>query len=815
VSQTLSTAVVLLLALSPAPIGEASPIQAAHPPAGAAVRAGDVAPESLWHELGSSNPARRAADEPSDLPLDESLSRAYRLDEPALAALLSRAPLEGTESARQAGLVVPLPLPDGSFGRFRVEESPIIVPELVGDYPELRAYAGRGVDDPTATMRCDLTPAGFRAMIISASGTVYVDPYRRGDTTRYVSYDKRGYRGKGRDFRCLSPDGGDPEVEALEEAGKAIAAATGDVRRTYRLSIATTAQYSQYHGGNPAAAVFQTVNRINLIFQRELSIGFLWAPNPAILFTAEPDGFSNGDVEKMIDQNQTKHDAVVGSANYDIGHVFGTTGGSGEGMADKGVCQAGLKARGVSCDSDPEGVFDVDFVAHEIGHQFGASHTFNATTSGCSGNKVASSAYEPGSGTTIMSYAGACGANDVADNADDYFHVKSYQQIVAYTTGSLVKNCPEVGPTSNTPPSVNAGVDFTIPRETPFTLTATGQDTDGDALTYCWEQYDLGADTDNAKKPLFRSRYPSEDRRRGLPDVYDLWVGSPSPWEKLPTVDRTMKFRCTVRDGFGGAAFDEVKVTVAGSPFKVTYPNTATTWPVGATRIVTWKVESPKIAQSVDVWLWHGDDYVSLAAGVPNDGSQAIKVPNTPGTECRVLVQAHDATFYDVGDADFTIVAPALGETVEGGAAAWTSVSSGGSEWFVETTSGSLSGTKRFAIGVLGSGYLDDTNASLTSPSFSLLGKSSATLSFYFKHKTEAQFDKLWVEVSTDGGGTWTQVGPTRSSQSTGWPNWVLTSISLTPYVNKSNVRIRFRFTSDDSFTSWGAALDDVFVVAH
>ena len=143
----------------------------------------------------------------------------------ALVDALERAPLEFTNEATTQPLIMTLAMPDGSFARFSVVESPIMDPALGAKFPEIRTYLGQGIDDPTATVRFDWTPAGFHAQILSHRGAVYIDPLWRNDTVSYASYYKSDYR-KGLDgFHCLTP--GEQAPPLAVEGG--VVATTGEI----------------------------------------------------------------------------------------------------------------------------------------------------------------------------------------------------------------------------------------------------------------------------------------------------------------------------------------------------------------------------------------------------------------------------------------------------------------------------------------------------------------------------------------------------------------------------------------------------------
>jgi len=627
--------------------------------------------------------------------------RTLRADITALRSLLAQAPGEEVQRAWESGFIVALPLPDGGYGQFRVVESPIMEPPLALKYPEIRTYLGQGIDDPTATTRFDVTPAGVHAIIFTDGGTVYVDPYAMGTTEYYICYYKRDViRDESRVFIEEGPVVYDERV--VEEIRRLVLQGTplaiGEQLRTYRTAVAATGEYTTFHGGTVSAglaAIVTAMNRVNGIYEREVAARMvLVANNDLIVYTnASTDPYTNNNGSTMLGQNQSNLDAVIGSANYDIGHVFSTGGG---GIAGLGVvCIGGQKARGVTGSPSPIGdPFTVDYVAHEMGHQFGANHTFNGNGGSCSGNRNASTAYEPGSGSTIMAYAGICSSQDLQPNSDDYFHGISIDEIVAYTTSGSGSTCPTVTSTGNAAPTVNAGVGgLTIPISTPFSLTGSASDPNGDTLRYCWEEFDLGPagapNSPSGNAPIFRSFLPTLSPQRIFPKLSNLLNNTQTIGEILPSYGRTVSFRLTARDyragggGVGKSVTIAFTVTSSAGPFQVTSPNTAVTLSGGTAQTVTWNVASTnaspvncanvKISLSTDggqSWF-----YV-LAASTPNDGSESVVLPNIGTTTARVKVEAEGNIFFDVSNVNFSITPTASVSVVS---------PNGGESWGVGT----------------------------------------------------------------------------------------------------------------------------------
>lgn len=597
---------------------------------------------------------------------------AFTLDHLRLQPLLTSAPKAAMLPAAASAAEISLPMPDGKFARFRFVESPVMAPELAVQFPEIRTYVGHGIDDPTATVRFDLTPFGFHAQILSPNGATYIDPCIHGDTNLYACYYKRDYRRAAGDFTCFTAD--EPLAATAKSLIKPLTVGDNSLR-TYRLACAATGEYTQYYGGTVAgglAAIVSAINRVTGIYETEAGIRLmLVAKNNLIVYTnSTTDPYTANNPGLLLSQNQSNLDYVIGNANYDIGHVFSTAGG---GLAGVGVvCVPASKACGETGIYPPTGdAFWVDYVAHEMGHQFGASHTFNSGISGCGGNRCASSAFEPGSGSTIMAYAGVCGTDNLQPHSDPYFHSGSLEQIKAFITSGAGSACTNLTPLTNNSPVVSAGANFVIPKGTPFALTASGSDPDGEPLTWCWEEHDLGpcialSAPDNGSSPLFRSFSPSISPSRIFPRLSDIINNTTTPGEILPAANRIMNFRITARDNHAGgggvsSADTQVSVFAGAGPFRIIAPNSAVTW--SGYQTILWDVAgttgSPINAATVNILLSTDGGLTfptTLAANVPNGGGQSILLPNLTTSTARIKVQAANNIFFDISRANFSIL---------------------------------------------------------------------------------------------------------------------------------------------------------------
>jgi hypothetical protein len=591
-----------------------------------------------------------------------------------------------------------LPMPDGTFARFSVEESPVIDAGLAAHFRSIRTYRGRGLDDPTATTRFDVTPTAFHAIVLSSGGTFIVEPAPDERSGQYISYDQRDASQEAGSFSCLllgAEQAAHVQSKQLPRIGPPNLA-SGATLHTYRLALAATAEFTQTYGGGTVdgalSVMTTTINAVNAIYERDLAIHLnLIANETSIIFTnSATDPYTSDNANTLLEQNQVALNQRIGSANYDLGMVLDGLVYSFQpghfifqGSAQfQSTCNNAQKGKAVSIfrSTDPTSISAIYVVAHELGHMLWALHTFNGTLDDCGPSRFAQVAYEPGSGSTIMGYRGGvlpngtyfplCGSEELFSN-DTYFHSASIEQIANYTNFSTGSVCGVTTNTGNSPPTIDAGTDYTIPANTPFTLTASGSDADAEALTYCWEEFDLGAagppHTDNGNRPIFRSFAPVLTPARTFPQLSDILSGTPTFGESLPTTSRTMTFRVTARDnhaGGGGVNTGAMRVNVVSSsgPFIVTQPSSGTNWLAGSTQTVTWNVantsNAPINCSSVRVLLSvdGGSSFpYTLASGTPNTGAATINVPNTPTSSARVKVEAVGNIFFNISLPNFTI----------------------------------------------------------------------------------------------------------------------------------------------------------------
>ncbi|MEO7311405.1 MAG: reprolysin-like metallopeptidase [Chitinophagaceae bacterium] len=609
--------------------------------------------------------------------------KTLRLDTAAVIGFLRSLPSESTIINRSTTPLITLPMPDGSVARFHIWESSAMAPKLAAQFSHIKTFTGQGIDDPTATIKIDWTELGFHAQILSsATGAIFIDPYAQGTEIDYISYYKKDFVKTGT-FNELPPIKFSPKGGAVAAPNSLqFSQCIGSQLRTYRLAVACTGEYAVAATGMASptvgqalSAIVTTVNRVNGVYEKEIDIRIvLVASETNVVFTnAATDPFNgNNDATILINESQAKIDQLIGNANYDMGHTFSTGGGGLSGLGI--ICQTGQKASSITGSSSPVGdPYDIDYVAHEMGHALGAQHTFNSALSNCGGNGSSTTNTEPGSGTTIMAYAGICGADDIQPHSDPQFHAASLDEISAYTFSSTGTTCGTLTATGNTPPVVNAGGNYIIPKSTTFFLTGSATDADSDPLTYSWEQIDIGGlfgtwNNPTGNAPLFRSFAPVTSPTRYFPKLSDQVNNVTTIGELLPSYARTMRFRLTARDnraGGGGICFDStsIKIDATAAPFVVTSPTTTgVVWAVNDFKTITWNPSTTALAPigctnvTIQLSTNGGISFpITLVASTPNDGMEEIQVPNNTTSRARIRVMAVGNIFYDISNNDFTI----------------------------------------------------------------------------------------------------------------------------------------------------------------
>ncbi|WP_353145838.1 reprolysin-like metallopeptidase [Chryseobacterium sp.] len=616
--------------------------------------------------------------------------RLYQLDINGLKNLLSRAPKRLTN---KSDIIISFPGASGKMENFKVTENSNFDPELAAKYPDIKSYVGEGIENPASTVYFSISPLGLSSMeIYGDRSAVFIQPYTQ-DLSTYVVYSKSDRKDSLGKFECKVLETAQTEISNATAAKNA----NDSQLRTFRLALSCTGEYASYFGGTKAqalAAMNNTMTRVNGIFEKDFAARMvLIANNDAIIYTnSSTDPYSpSSQLDNWNYQLMNTLNSTIGNANFDIGHLFGRDGGGGNAGCIGCICSNDMstfveqgitypvayKGSGYTSPANaiPSGdTFDIDYVAHEMGHQFGGNHTWSYAT------QTSLKPVEPGSGSTIMGYAGIT-YYDVQKNSDAFFHALSIEQI---TNTIKTKTCSVNTSTGNSIPIANAGLDYTIPKSTPFMLKGSGTDTDGDSLTYIWEQMDKGtssqtgvnsaATATKTSGPTFRSWTPTTSPVRYFPRMSSILAGSTTTAgleitvEALSSVARTLNFRFTVRDnraGGAGNSSDDTKITVnsVAGPFVVTSQNTAASYTGGSLQTVTWNVAGTTAnginTANVDI-LWstdNGNTWTTLLAKTPNDGSQAVTIPDVSTTSGRIMVKGSNHIFFDVNNANISVTA--------------------------------------------------------------------------------------------------------------------------------------------------------------
>ena len=598
----------------------------------------------------------------------------FELNRNNFTAQIQQAPNRFTSST---GITLNFPLSDGTLEAFEVFEASNFAPELQDQYPAIRSYVGIGKTDKNSLARISVDPNGIQVMISKVGQkTIFLEPFSA-DGMTYAVYNSSRKKGK-LPFTCSTED--QALVLNLNKEAQQIQSSSGELL-IFRLALSCNGEYTQYFGGTVAGALAgmnATMTRVNGVFEKDFGIHMDIIPtNESVIFTNPATDPYTG-MGSWNGQLQTTLTNIIGEANYDVGHMFGGSGGGGNAGCIGCVCVDGQKGRGITSPTDgvPAGDnFDIDYVAHELGHQFGANHTFSYNVEGTGVN------VEPGSASTIMGYAGITN-QDVQPHSDDYFVYASIKQVQDNMVG---KPCPVRIPMGKPIPVTDAGPDYTIPKGTPFVLSGSSTNPNADALTYCWEQNDTATNQTGANSaasptktggPNWRSYDPVAEPVRYFPPLNRVVAnqsttqGSEIVVEALSVVARTLNFVLTTRDNFVGAgqtSSDATKITVnaTAGPFLVSYPNASLTWQAGTNQQVTWDVAGTTgngvNASYVDIFLSTDGGFTYpflLASQVPNDGSETITVPNQLGSSNRIMVKGYNHVFYDISNANFEISGP-------------------------------------------------------------------------------------------------------------------------------------------------------------
>lgn len=616
---------------------------------------------------------------------------AVELDVSGLKAALRDAPLEFSEEARLYPFLMEMPLPDGSTITFAITESPLMQAGLAAKYPNIKSYSGYSTSENSVKLRFTLSPYGFSgAMTRLTTGQVYyIDRYAEGQTEYYITYDVKDHETDipVEHLTCGVEAGAPPVEDDIDVVGTnsansaASARGAGDVvnLRTYRLAITTTGEWGNDFNtvDEVVARLLEGVSRLNQIFEVDLALRVVLVDDNDQLVFQDPssDPFPDSQASgQMISLNTNVINSIIGFGAYDFGHVFDNSCDTG-GLASLGAVCGQNKGSAITCHYTNNFEYAmVRITAHEIGHSFNAPHTWNLCQIGSTDNMNSATAYEPGSGNTIMSYHGVCNqSQDVPEGPHDYYHANSLERIYNFTDGNG-GSCPETVETDNHFPDLDLNYTngFFIPISTPFELVADATDMDDDMLTYCWEQYNLsGLNTPLGSpmgtEPSFRSYPPDPSPMRVFPRMQNIVLNSTTLGEVLPTYTRNLTFRCSVRDNnptIGAAVWAEMsfEATETAGPFLVTYPNASIFWEVGDYTEVTWDVANTDNnlvnCQNVNILLSTdgGFNYpITLAENVPNDGSHFIVVPDAVSSTARVRIEAVNNIFFDISNANFEI----------------------------------------------------------------------------------------------------------------------------------------------------------------
>lgn len=619
----------------------------------------------------------------SEIRREVKIKYAYKTDINALIQLLKNAEETG---ANAKAVTIQLPTAEGTVEKFAVYSNPVMEKSLAEKYG-LGSYVGVGIDDPSKYVRFSTSPAEIQSMIIKNGIFQFIEPITADKKTYGVFY-KTERTDSEHGFSCSMEGKKELDIKALKKSGKNKLAGiniTGRPAasryRTYRLALSATGEYTTLFGGvaGALAQMNNTMTRVNGVFEKEFAVHLTIQNLPNIIYANPANDPYTDDLNGQLQQTLS---AQVGDANYDIGHVFNAAGGNGNAGCIGCICTNPTAAEPLGKGSaftqnqNPVGdTFDIDYVAHEMGHQLGGNHTFSTVTESSDVN------IEPGGGTTIMAYAGIT-ANNVQMNSDAYFHYSSINQILTNLEGKVGCGAAE-NIANNNAPAITPLISYTIPKGTAYYLDANAVDANGDQFTYNWEQYDSVGSTSsisgdsgwgfNPEGSLTRSFPAVASGRRYFPSLPVVMSGkltNKDTWETVSYIPRVLHYAVTVRDNNPNrplAISAENTVTVGNDgPFKfrgltpstTLYNNASNTisWDVANTNLAPYNTANVKIEYTTD--LVNGSAWTELVASTPNDGSFEIQMPAALQGNIKLRISAVGNIFYAVSPTLTVGIAP-------------------------------------------------------------------------------------------------------------------------------------------------------------
>lgn len=614
------------------------------------------------------------------------------LDAPLTFYTLEVPPIKGSiASQNKSPIVLEFPNEKGELEAFELQEQPVLSSKLQKQHPWIRTFVGKSLTRKQVRIRVSQSRKGYWSWIQTPEVNYFIQPSKK-YPGKHLSYAREARETSV--FRCKTP------LSKLQKYAGSTSIKPQKVLnnrlRTFRIAIATTGEYGQYwaddnpSNGSPEedvlAEIVRSVHRINEVFETDLQVHLELVSGTELISTDPVSDYFNGNTS-LNTQIQTYLDTQIGDSNYDVGHLLDYNSPNGNAGDIGSVCRSGVKGSAFSAHDFRDAYnieyltdyFDLDFFGHELGHQFGGTHTFGFSFESAGSNM------EPGSGSTIMAYAGITGTDDVQNHGDAYFHYKNIQQINDYLDR---QSCYASGDAfTNSAPIITPLTDVTIPQGTAYKLQATVTDPEAaDVLYYCWEQLDNGRVRRQDFGPtkltgaMARSRPPSVNSFRYVPEMPSILQGNltqtnptrGSRWETVSQIGRPLNWGLTVRDRLAmdvdlqgrltQAAF-EITVDENSGPFQVISQSSPTLWEGGQWTTVLWEVAGTNIAPVNAAYVQillstdGGQSFPHvLASQTPNDGEAQVIIPlGLSSQQARILIEPIDNIFVAVNSRDIQL----------------------------------------------------------------------------------------------------------------------------------------------------------------